>query len=259
MRSTPGSPTEGELRELHAVASVALTGRDFVDNPELADAVRRAVAGLGGAERVKAAKDAVAAHFDREMDQISRFYRRQSRKILAPLAVLTVLVFQANAVALALDLWSDSNLRAAVVGGALAAARQRRIRQGGGGGPMRGTGHVHHDFDGGVHAGDHGRGHDDDHDDPVVEAKRQLRCAGEILEELSSFHVGLGWSDFKDAHRTDGAPRAELTDVWPYLTERYGLAGRALTAIALLFGAQFWFDILRRLVGLRKPAASSSA
>ncbi len=31
----------------------------------------------------------------------------------------------------------------------------------------------------------------------------------------------------------------------------WGWLGRALTVVALLFGAQFWYDLLRRLVGIR--------
>ncbi len=245
--------TESELRDVHAEAAETLTGRDFADalgdNPQLAEAVRRAVGRLEGAEKVKAAKDAIAAHFDREMDQVSRFYRRQSRKILAVLAFVTVLVFQANAVALALDLWNDSSLRTAVVGGALTAAAGQSldaaVEQGcdeAGTPPVTQTTTAPRTTT----------------TDPVAEAEEQLRCAASILQRVSAFHVGLGWSDFKQAQDTGDPQRAEWGDAWPYLTERWGIVGRALTAIALLFGAQFWFDILRRLVGLRKPQSASA-
>ncbi len=252
-----GHPNPSDLRELHAVASEKLTGRDFADalheNPELAEAVRRAVAKLDGAAKVTAAKAAIAEHFDRQMDQVSRFYRRQSRKILAPLAVITVLVFQANSVALALDLWRDSNLRAAVVGGALTASAGQALDEAVAQGRCEVQGTP------ATTSTSVTTSTPSTTADPVVEAERQLRCAASILQELSSFRVGLGWSDFKDAHETAGSPRAELADVGPYLTDDWGLVGRAITAIALLFGAQFWFDILRRLVGLRKPGAASSA
>jgi hypothetical protein len=263
-----GRPNTGDLRELHAVASEKLTGRDFADalheNPELAEAVRRAVAKLDGAAKVKAAKAAIAEHFDREMDQVSRFYRRQSRKVLAPLAIITVLVFQANAVALAQDLWRDSNLRAAVVGGALTAAASQALDEAVAQGRCEGqaTAATTSTSVSTSTVPPATATSTSTTANPVAEAEGQLRCAASIMRQLSSFRVGLGWSEFKDAHRTAGPPRAEFADVGPYLTQDWGLVGRALTAIALLFGAQFWFDVLRRLVGLRKPdapAAPSSA
>jgi hypothetical protein len=253
--------TESALRDVHAQASERLTGRDFADalhdNPELGDAVRRAVAGLEGAAKVKAAKEAIAAHFDREMDQVSRFYRRQNRKILAVLALVTVLVFQANAVALALDIWKDSSLRTAVVGGALTAAAgdslDRAVQKGceKAGTTTSTTGAAAPATTSTTAVATTTT------TDPVVEAEEQLRCAASIYQKLSAFHLGLGWSDFKKAHDTGAPQRAEWADVPPYLTERWGLVGRALTAIALLFGAQFWFDVLRRLVGLRRPASAA--
>ena len=255
------TPTDSELRDVHAGAAEKLTGRDLADalsdNPELAEAVRRAVGSLTGTEKVKAAKDAIAAHFDREMDQVSRFYRRQSRKILAVLAFFAVFVFQANAVALAQDLWQDASLRTAVVGGALTAA----------------TGQT---FDEAVTQACLEDGTTDSTattttsptttttttipttttTDPVAAAEDRLNCSARILRKLSAFHVGLGWSDLEKAHEGGDPTRVEKADVLPYLWDRWGILGRAITAIALLFGAQFWFDILRRLVGLRKSNTS---
>ncbi len=81
-----------------------------------------------------------------------------------------------------------------------------------------------------------------------------------ILGRAGTFHAGLGWEDFKGAHGTKGEDsKAERADIWPYLTDRWGWIGRPITAVALLFGAQFWFDVLRRLVGFRKGGSSSSA
>jgi len=43
-----------------------------------------------------------------------------------------------------------------------------------------------------------------------------------------------------------------VADIWDYEFHDYGWLGRGITLVALLFGAQFWFDVLRRLVGIRK-------
>jgi hypothetical protein len=259
MGPTTGRPTESDLRELHAKASEKLTARDFVDNAELAGAVRRAVAGLEGAAKVKAAREAVAAYFDREMEQVSRFYRRQNRKILAVLAVVAVLVFQSNSVALALDLWRDSQLRAAVVGGALTASAagtlERAVAEGCDeqGNPTTTTTMA------ATTTSTTTPSATTTSIDPVVQAREQLSCATAIFRQLSSFGFGLGWSDFRSAHekadKIDGPPHPELADVKPYVLDDWAVPGRVITVIALLFGAQFWFDILRRLVGLRQPGA----
>jgi len=37
-----------------------------------------------------------------------------------------------------------------------------------------------------------------------------------------------------------------------YEFDRWAIFGRPITLLALMFGAQFWFDVLRRLVGIRK-------
>jgi hypothetical protein len=246
--ATPDPLTADDWPILHDEAAKFLTPRDLVDalraNPAVASVGRWV--GVATAEQLKDAKDAIGAQFEREMAQVSEFYRRQNRKILGVLALVTVVVLQANSVALALDLWHDSALRDSVVGGAVAAAgttfedavsvpdckEQPASSTAGAGAASTTTTTV----------------------DAVRQAKERLKCAGSIVTRAGSFHAGLGWTDFKQAHgvRTAEA-KAEWSDVWPYLTARWGLVGRPITAIALLFGAQFWFDVLRRLVGLRKP------
>ena len=45
--------------------------------------------------------------------------------------------------------------------------------------------------------------------------------------------------------------RLDRWDFWGYEFNDFGWFGRLITLVALMFGAQFWFDVLRRLVGIR--------
>lgn len=72
--------------------------------------------------------------------------------------------------------------------------------------------------------------------DPVREARNQLDCVTRILKQTGRFHAGLGFSDFKNAH--GDTDKAEVADLWPYLTSQWGWVGRPITAVALLFGAR---------------------
>lgn len=247
--------TDEDLRALYVATRARFTARDVADvlkgNPALVEAIHRAAAAVMPAEQMKAMKQTVDAHFDREMDQISKFYRRQSRKILAVFATIAVLLLQANAVGLALDLWHDAKLRASVASAAVGAAAEASVRAalttancGAPTTPSKpGTPSLSTTTT-----------------SPLERARSELRCAGDLVGKASQFHVGWGGSDFKDAHGAKGEEaKPEIADIWPYLFRDWGWIGRPITALALLFGAQFWFDILRRLVGLRKSVGSSDA
>lgn len=262
-RATPDPLSKADWPFLHAEAARSLTGRDLADalavNPALAG-VQRAVS-AASAEELKDVKVAIGAQFEREMAHISAFYRRQNRKILGVLALVAVVVFQANSVALALDLWHDGALRDAVVGGAVTAAsttfddavsvsgckeQPTSITTMAGSVPTTTTTTTARVPTTTTTI------------DSVRRAKERLECAGSIVTRAGSLHVGVGWTEFKQAHGDKfAAAKPEWSDIAPYLTQRWGFVGRPITAIALLFGAQFWFDILRRLVGLRKPGAPS--
>jgi len=117
--------TEEELRELYVRASATVTGRDvadfFKDNPDLERSVRRAAAAVGVDQRAAAVKKEVESWFEREMEQLSGFYRRQSRKILGILAIPLVLLCHANTISIFDNLRHDASLRQATVTAAVTA------------------------------------------------------------------------------------------------------------------------------------------
>lgn len=230
----PGSAAldEDRLRELYMAATKRLTVRDvsdyFRDNPELAKAVRRAVAAVGLDERTAAVKKVVEDAFDRGMEQMTRFYRRQNRKIMLVVAVPLVLVVQANSIAIARNLWHDQNLRAATASAAAGEASNAALLKGCE--PTEG-----------------------DERPPIEQARDQFDCAADVIGRATQFRVGFALDELRSAHGAAGADaELELADIVPFFTKDFSWLGRLLTLAALVFGAQFWFDVLRRMVGLRK-------
>ena len=113
---------ESRVRALYAAAAKRLTVRDlsdfFKDNPDLAKTVRRAAMAVDLDERAAAVKKVIEDGFNRGMEQMTRFYRRQNRKIMAVLAIPVVIVLQTNSIAIARNLWHDQNLRVATANAA---------------------------------------------------------------------------------------------------------------------------------------------
>ncbi|MEY2420013.1 MAG: hypothetical protein QOI95_80 [Acidimicrobiaceae bacterium] len=239
--------TEEELRELYRDAASRVSGHDVAEllkgNPELASAIKRAADGVAANERVVAIRGVIEKWFEREMDQLSAFYRRQNRKILAALALPLVLFCHANSIAIFQDLRNDASLRQATLAAATtqtgdaidtACAATTTTTA-----PTTTT-------------------------DPLDAAIDKFTCARDVLDRASAFRVGLAWQELQDAHGTTGkdAKFDWFSDAGPYLKDAvvddFGWAGRLVTLTALLFGAEFWFDTLRRLIGLRgylKPGA----
>jgi hypothetical protein len=287
----PDIATHDELRNLYQEASTTLTGRDvadfFKENPTLALAVRRAAGAVRVEERSAAVKKVVESWFEREMDQLSAFYRRQSRKILGVLAVPLVLFCHANTIAIFDNLRHDASLRQATLNAAIATSASESpekamnadctpVNE-----PTTATSATtattasatttsiaraplavattatttaappaHTPTTGGATTTT---------TDPIREATNRLKCATTIIDKASSFRVGLAWHDLITAHGArDKHARLERADLKPYLghalRDDWGAVGRLITLLALLFGAQFWFDVLRRLTGLRGAA-----
>jgi hypothetical protein len=259
--SVPGKPAT-DLRRLYIDASRQLSGRDVADffaaNPDLAESVRNAAAGVTQSESYRAVKAAVERWFDREMEQLSAHYRRQSRKILGVLAVPLVLYVQANVFGIVDDLRSDTALRQASVSAAIGAAGlddlQAAIDQNCA--PASGAG--------GTGEGEAETEGETEEEDPFVSAVDRFRCAGEVLDAASAFRLLPDFDQIRTYHDDDaeGVGKGEplsLLDYGEYVWQDWGIVGRLVTLVALLFGAQFWYDVLRRLVGIRTVLTKTGA
>ena len=240
-----GDVGDTDKRQVYITASEMFTARDLGDyfhsNPQLAAIVRNAAAGLPVGDATRAAKAAVAQYFDREMEQVSALYQRQSRKVLAILAFGVVLFFQANSLGIISDLRNDSALREAVANDAVATASAKTLDQAVAQ-QCEPSGSTTTTTVAGATTTV----------DPYKAAVEKFACAGKIVESAKSLNL-LPDLDVIKRDKT-----WSFGDAWHYVAARNGLLGRAITLVALTFGSQFWFDILRRMVGLKKTLSGGS-
>jgi hypothetical protein len=217
------------------------SARDVLDlfkhNAALVQALNKSLEATDAAARSAALRSTVETWFNREMDQLSAMYRRQARKILAILAFFVVLIFPANALGIIADLRSDTALRQAVANQAIASVDSGDLKAI--------TTKYCPPRQGVVGAGADPAG------DPLEKARTRFECAGKIIESANSFALV---PDFGKIQRLDGQQGWSWADMRLYESDRWGIPGRAITLLALMFGAQFWFDVLRRLVGIRKSS-----
>jgi hypothetical protein len=149
---------------------------------------------------------------------LSSAYRSRIRWWTAVVAVPVVMMLGLDAVGLSHRLYDDSATRDLVVAEAAQTVDGR-----------------------GVCAEEPGAGEGDDASTtttPTEELEANLSCAKEAARVLSSFRISRWQSD----------------DVWP---DGYGelllmLLGFAASVGAVAAGASFWFDVLKRMMGLRK-------
>lgn len=97
----------------------------------------------------------------------------------------------------------------------------------------------------------------------LEEQKRVLRESLQDVQMLDRMGFPLGWryrpaEDFLPSQPSDDGGQ------WPPVAGNWGawllkLAGLVITAVAVAQGAPFWYDLLNRLVSLRRPAAGPAA
>jgi hypothetical protein len=238
------SKTDADRRALFTEAAKMITGRDladfFADNPGLSKDIRRAFEAADLDDKVIAVKSTVEKWFDREMDQLSAMYRRQNRKIMAVLAIPVVLIFQANAIGVVKAVHDDASRRQALTTTALAAGSETSLddviknncapAKTGEASPTPTTTPT-------------------TTADPFNAAIERFECAGKLVGATDEFGLLPDWDKLRRDHE----------NYWDFLFDDYGWVGRALTVVALLFGAQFWFDALRRLIGIRTLISRSGS
>ncbi len=246
--------TPSDKDALFTNASTSLTPRDLVDffdgNPGLKGTVARAIDASGADDKLEAGKAAIEQWYDREMDRLSAMYRRQNRKVLLLLSIPVVLLFRANTIGMVRDLTHDASLRQALTNGAVSVT----------------SGSTLDDVIKNTCAPAPSTATTTEPTtttttptsptttaDPFKAAVEKFSCAGKIVQsaETFGFTPAIGVLLHPSRWSVNGA--------WHWVIDDYGLIGRAITLIALMFGAQFWFDILRRLVGIRSKLPGGAA
>jgi hypothetical protein len=183
--------------------------------------------------RLEPFKAGVEDWFDGEMQRLSRLYRRSARWVIAVLAVLVGLFVGFDSLAYGQSLLSDSAYRTQVVAVAsgdpdkLTSLQEQCLKL-------------------------EGQKDGEPSTDP-------FECISDVLSNPALTQV-LGSSLVRIDLATAEDPRLDLN--WQRWQERVRnpahWPGILLTVIALLFGAPFWWDILRRLTGVRSAASISS-
>lgn len=236
----------------------------------LGRALRRLADIVDPAERLDRARAEIERWFDSSMEGLSSFYRRQSRKIAAVIALPIVLFTTSDVFDLFDRLQEDEDLRAAISsqasgwvaadlvagGGSLSAdvvceqaAASRTAASGSTttaapSTTASSTTTPATTSPSSTTAADEGVSLQG----AVDEARRRAECLGELFGSTDLVEVlspAALWDEIEGADSGDCA----ICDLWSWL--RSGLAGRLVTWVALLFGAEFWYDALRRLTGLR--------
>ena len=178
-------------------------------------------------------KTGVESWFDGQMTRLSRHYKRQMRVFLIVIGVIVTITsfaagFRSDSLALLTDLQRDADLRTALVGTATAASGSNLADLGC---PATQTGATATTTEGGV-AG----------------------CQVVGVTKLKGFSLTLVPADDRPDKQASWVDRLEFLKDPGHWRAWLGLA---ITAVALSFGASFWFDILRRLIGIRPGAKAS--
>lgn len=193
-----------------------------------------------GTER-KALNAALGQWYDAQMERVSEWYKRESKRVLVYIAVPVVVALNVDTVSIAHRLWTNPTLRATV-----ADAAQQQIQ----------AAATSTTMPGGAAAGAQPAvpppipcPADDEADaaeptttttattlppDPATVVARALDC-------IRSIPLPIGW------------PAGAVPRGWDGWLLR--LVGWALTIGALTFGAPFWFDLLNRVGSLRAAGA----
>jgi hypothetical protein len=151
--------------------------------------------------------------FDDEMHRLSDLYRRQTRWVLAILAPVVAIGLSVDSVELGRSLWTNGDLRAS-----LAATASREDQE---------LDRIYETCRAGSSMAD-----------PTEELERVRDCVSENLGQLNALNL-IEHAVFVDP----GGWRDRVASAH--------LAGMLGTAIAIWFGAPFWYDVLRRLTGVR--------
>ena len=159
----------------------------------------------------------ISAWYDSAMDRVSGAYKRATQKLLLGIGLTVAVVLNVNTIAIAHHLFRDDVERATLVARAESVARDSSFVRGGG------------------------------------EAQYARARAA-----LDSLRLPIGWDNVQlmlpwrtsVVRDASGSPRT-VRDVrlWEYVFEP--IVGWVLTALAVMLGAPFWFDLLNKMMVVR--------
>ena len=220
---------------------------DVLDDAPLGPTARRLWE--GSEKKVDEFRIGLEAYFAGDMARLSGYYRRSIRVVLVGLAILVAIAFNVNAIGLARDLWRNPEGRAALVAQADTLSTASSAPSSAATPPSStaptagaGVGAIQAECEAQNKAQTAAFNSPDD----AAKAFNDIRsCVTDALNAQSGLNVidDAVWLSPHSWARSwyDGRENWFLH-----------LAGVALTAVALIVGAPFWFDLLKRLTGVRR-------
>lgn len=158
--------------------------------------------------------------YNRAMDSLTMIFRRTSQAWIFTFAVLLAVFFNINTITIAQSLWTNTTVRDSVV-----AAADTRVQE----------------------------------ERATPEGDAEVNPVTIFREDLASLQIPVGWT--KEELDTLGLPTAfaqSNDNQRPETTWFKTVVGLALTVIAGVMGAPFWFDLLNRLLNLRGGGKSNA-
>jgi hypothetical protein len=252
------------LAQLGAAAGKPAQGADDAPSQTPANPVAQLLAAVKNGEKnqlvpssvaeadIERVKANIGEWFDGSMDRVAGWYKRRAQFVLLLIGLVTAVVVNADTLEVVETLSSDSAVRAAVVAAAEAQARQP-LPSPSTSGSSEGT-------------------------PPTAEqaAANLTSNVTAVVSQLDTLGLPVGWR-YYDSRIDDNPaggdqvkhlveqrvwPRFErdhfFTDWWNQLNSHS--LGWLLTAIAISFGAPFWFDLLNKIMVIRstvKPREKS--
>lgn len=200
---------------------------------------------LAANQQVEGFRAGVESWFDGEMQRLSRLYRRNVRWVITALSIVVTLVVGLDALEYSQALMSDQAFRTQVVAASnsnpdelsnlQAICERLEAKQGEA-----------------QSAGTSAGGQQPSQPGP-------FRCISAVLADPAFAQI-LENSLVKVNLSARGSPEYSLNGRawWDRARSPGHWLGFLLTVVALLFGAPFWWDLLRRLTGVRSPASIAS-
>jgi hypothetical protein len=216
-----------------ALAQIRATSQglpDLVKRPLLALLTDAERLNASVEDKMAAFEQSVEKWFDDQMDRVSGWYKRRTRLVLLLLGIVVTGLFNVDSVAVARTLFQDDDLRAAVVAQAEHVTDQLGVC------PTTTTTAADDVATTTTTAAP------EDGTTTTSSTVVSFQCAREQLDELDGLDLPLGWNPTTN-------PGWDLAGI------AVKAVGLLITAGALSFGAQFWFDALNQLVSLRKTGA----
>ena len=189
------------------------------------------------------AKEKIATWFDGSMDRLSGEYKRHSQVVVAVIASVIVVGFNADSLRITRSLWVDPKMREALVAGAVAQVNAMKpsapATDAAGKQGRDGRDEVNASSLGAAGAGNALRL------DPALEKWAQATA---LIDRMT---LPVGWA------REEVSAVKDLADaLWFGLAKLLGLL---FTSLAVAMGAPFWFETLNRLVNMRSAGPSTDA